>query len=97
MEADLKFENASLDIVNGRLSETLKMKVELSCKDPGVKTISLDFGGLTLQSALQALGRQEGAKSPWRLTIGPQSGDTQTPTIAIMVGPKTVKKAVTKR
>ena len=92
LPADLKFENAPLADVNARLSEALKMKVELSSRDPGVKTISLDFGGLTLQSALQALGEQEGAKGPWRLTIGPEQGDTQTPTIAIMVGPKSSKK-----
>ena len=92
LPADLKFENAPLADVNARLSEALKMKVELSSKDPAVKTISLDFGGLTLQSALQALGEQEGAKGPWRLTIGPEQGDTQTPTIAIMVGPKSSKK-----
>ena len=92
LPADLKFENAPLADVYARLSEALKMKVELSSWDPGVKTISLDFGGLTLQSALQALGEQEGAKAPWRLTIGPDQGDTQTPTIAIMVGPKSSKK-----
>jgi hypothetical protein len=92
LPSDMNFENAPLDAVNTRLSEALKMKVELSSKAPGVKTISLDFGGLTLLSALQALGQQEGAKGPWRLTIGPAQGDTQTPTIAIMVDPRPQKK-----
>jgi hypothetical protein len=92
LPADLKFENAPFDVVNARLSEALKMKVALECKDPGVKTVTLDFSNRTLQSALQALGQQEGAKGPWRLTIGPQPGDTQTPSIAIMVGPGAAKK-----
>jgi hypothetical protein len=92
LPSDLNFHDAPLTVVNARLSEVLKMKVELVCKDPSVKTISLDFGNRSLQSALQALGQQEGAPGPWRLTIGPQAGDTQTPSIAIMVGSKPVKK-----
>lgn len=92
LPADLRFENASLEVVNARLSDVLKMKVQLMCKDPGVKTITLDFGGLTLQSALQALGEQGVAQGPWRLTIGPPAGDTQTPTIAIMIDPKSARK-----
>jgi hypothetical protein len=92
LPADLKFENAPIEVVNARLSDALKMKVELACKDPNVKAITMDFGGLTLQSALQALGEQEGASGPWRLTVGPQPGDTQTPSIAIMVAPKSAKK-----
>ena len=92
LPADLKFEGAPLETVNARLSDALKMKVELTCKDPSVKTLTMDFGGLTLQSALNALGEREGAQGPWRLTVGPLPGDTQTPTIAIMVGPKSSKK-----
>ena len=58
----------------------------------------MDFGDVTLQVALKALGEQESRpKAAWRLTIGPLRGDTQTPTIAVMVGPKLVKKTVTKR
>jgi len=92
LPAGLDFQNAPFDVVNARLSEVLKMKVELVCMHPSVKTITLDFGGRTLQSALQALGQQKDAKGSWRLTIGPQAGDTQTPSIAIMVGPKSAKK-----
>lgn len=92
LPADLKFENAPLNVVSARLSDVLKMKVELTCKDPSVKTITMDVGGLTLQSALQSLSQRESAQGPWRLTVGPQPGDTQTPTIAIMVGPNTGKK-----
>jgi hypothetical protein len=92
LPADLKFENAPIEVVNARLSDALKMKVELACKDPSVKAITMDFGGLTLQFALQALGEQEGALAPWRLTVGPQPGDSQMPSIALMVAPKAVKK-----
>jgi type II secretory pathway component GspD/PulD (secretin) len=92
LPADLNFQNAPFDVVDARLSEVLKMKVELVCMHPSVKTITLDFGGRTLQSALQALGQQQDAKGAWRLTIGPQAGDTQTPSIAIMVGSKPAKK-----
>lgn len=89
---DLNVQNAPLDAVNARLSEVLKMKVELACQDPTVKTITLDFGNRTLQAALQALGQQEGAHGPWRLTIGPAAGGAQAPSIAIMVGSKPAKK-----
>jgi hypothetical protein len=89
---DLNFQNAPLDVVNARLSEVLKMKVELVCKDPSVKTITLDFGNRSLQSALQALVQPEGAQGAWRLTIGPRPGDTQAPSIAIMVGPEPIRK-----
>ena len=92
LPADLKFEGAPLETVNARLSDALKMKVELTCKDPSVKTLTMDFGGLTLQSALQALSQREGAQGPWRLTVGPRPGDPQTPTIAVMVGPRPSKK-----
>jgi len=57
---------------------------------------------LTLQEALKTIGeRRVGPEAAWWLKIGPLPGDTQTPTVAIMVGPKpaktTVKKTVTKR
>jgi hypothetical protein len=98
LPADLKFENAPLDVVNKRLSEALDRSVELTCKDPSVQTLTMDFSNRTLQEALKAIGEQEvRPNAAWRLTIGPLPGDTQAPSIAIMVGPKTVKKAVTKR
>jgi len=93
LPADLKFENAPLSEIGRRLSEVLEMNVELSCKDPNVRTLTMDFGNLTLQSALQSIAEREvGSQAAWRLTIGPPPGDTQTPTIAIMVGPRTAKK-----
>jgi hypothetical protein len=52
----------------------------------------MDVSNLTLQSALQALVEQEvRPKAVWRLTVGPLPGDTQTPSIAIMVGPRPAK------
>jgi hypothetical protein len=93
LPADLKFDNAPLDEVNKRLSEALNREVHLSCKDPDVRTLTMDFSNLTLQAVLQAMGDQEvRPKAAWRLVIGPLPGDTQTPSIAIMVGPKPARK-----
>jgi hypothetical protein len=98
LPSDMNFENAPLDVVNRRLSEALNMNVQLACKDATVQTLTMDFSDRTLQEALKSLGEQEvGPNAAWRLTIGPFLGDTQTPSIAIMVGTKTVKKTVTKR
>ena len=93
LPADMKFENAPLGEVNKRLSEALKMNVELGCKDSSVQTLTMDFGNLTLQEALKALGEREARpEAAWRLTIGPLPGDTETPTIAVMVGPAPIRK-----
>ena len=98
LPSDMKFENAPLDEVNKRLSEALNMNVQLTCKDATVQTLTMDFSDRTLQEALTSLGEQEARpNAAWRMTIGSLPGDTQTPSIAIMVGPKTVKKTVTKR
>jgi hypothetical protein len=99
---DMNFENAPLDVVNKRLSEALNMNVQLTCKDASVQTLTLDFSNRTLQEALTSLGEREvRPNAAWRMTIGPLPGDTQTPSIAIMVGPNTVtstaKKTVSKR
>jgi len=93
LPADMKFENAPLDVVNRRLSEALNRSVELTCKDPSVQTLTMDFSNRTLQEALKSLGEQEvRPNAAWRLTIGPLPGDTQTPSLAIMVGTRAVKK-----
>lgn len=98
LPAGMKFENAPFDVVNKRLSEALNRSVELTCMDPSVQTLTMDFSNRTLQEALKSLGEQEvRPNAAWRLTIGPVPGDTQTPSLAIMVGPKTVKKTATKR
>ena len=93
LPADMKFENAPLDAVSKRLSEALSLHVQFTCKDPSVQTLTMDFSNLTLQSALQAMATQEDRpKAAWQLMIGPLPGDTQTPSIAIMIGPKGQKK-----
>jgi hypothetical protein len=93
LPADMTFENAPLGEISKRLSDVLRMNVQLGCKDPGVQTLTMDFSNLTLQSALQAIAAQEDRpKAAWQLMIGPLPGDTQTPSIAIMVGPKGQKK-----
>lgn len=98
LPADMKFEHAPLDVVNKRLSEALNRSVELTCTDASVRTLTMDFSNRTLQEALKSLGEQEGwPNAAWSMTIGPLPGDTQTIGFAIMVGPKTVKKTVTKR
>ena len=98
LPSDMKFKNAPLDEVNLRLSEALKMTVQVACKDTSVQTLTMDFSNRTLQEALKTLGEQEvRPNAAWRLTIGPLPGDTETPSIAIMVGPKQAKKPVTKR
>jgi hypothetical protein len=98
LPAGMKFENAPLGEINKRLSEVLNLNVQLGCKDPAVQTLTMDFSNLTLQAALQAIGQQEvRPEAAWRVTIGPLPGDTRTPSVAIMVGPKVVKKSVTKR
>jgi len=98
LPADMKFENAPLGEVNKRLSEALNLNVQLACKNASVQTVTVDFSNRTLQEALKSIGEQETRpEAAWWLTIGPLPGDTETPSIAIMVGAKTVKKAVTKR
>jgi hypothetical protein len=98
LPSDMKFENAPLDVVNARLSEVLKMTVALTCKDASVQTLTMDFSNRTLLEALNSLGERDvRPNAAWRMTIGPLPGDTQTPSIAVMVGPKVVKKTVTKR
>jgi type II secretory pathway component GspD/PulD (secretin) len=98
LPADMKFENAALDEVSKHLTEALKMPVEIRCKDASVETLTVDLGDLTLQEALKTIVEQEvRAKAAWWLKIGPLPGETQTSSIAIMIGPKTVKKTATKR
>jgi hypothetical protein len=97
LPADMRFENAPLEIVSKRLTEALGIPLRLSCKDPAVKTLTVDLGRLTLRSAMQAIASQEPRpKAAWQIMIGPMPGDPQT-TFGIMVGPKAVQKTVTKR
>lgn len=83
----LRFENAPLAEVGRRLSDVLGMAVRLTCRDPSVTTLTMDFSGLTLQSALQQIGdREERPKASWQLIVGPAPG-AKAPQIAVAVGP----------
>jgi hypothetical protein len=98
LPSDMRFDNAPLEEVSRRLSESVGLPVKLNCKDPDVKTLTLDLSGLTLASALEAIGEAEDRpKASWQLTVGPAPGDSKSGGIAIMVGPKQAKKTVTKR
>ncbi len=98
LPGDMKFDNAPLEEVSRRLSESVGLPVKLSCKDPDVKTLTMNLSNLTLASALEAVGENETRpKASWQLTVGPAQGDSKSGGIAIMVGPKKAKKTVTKR
>ena len=98
LPGDMKFDNAPLEEVSRRLTASVGLPVRLVCKDPDVKTLTMDLSGLTLASALEAIGEAEGRPSAsWYLTAGPAYGDSKSGGIAIMVGPTKVKKTVTKR
>lgn len=98
LPADMKFDNAPLEEVSRRLTESVGLPVTLVCRDPDVKTLTMDLSGLTLASALEAIGEEEDRPSAsWQLTVGPAPGDSKSGGIAIMVGPKKAKKTVTKR
>lgn len=87
LPAGLNFENAPLADVNKRLSEAVGLPVQLKCRLPEVTTATMDFSGLTLQSALQKIGEREARpKASWQLIVGPVPG-AKAPQIAIAVGP----------
>jgi hypothetical protein len=62
-----------------------------------VKTLTMDLSGLTLASALEAIGEEDRPSASWQITVGPAPGDSKSGGLAIMVGPKKAKKPVTKR
>jgi len=98
LPGDMKFDNAPLEEISGRLTESVGLPVKLVCRDPDVKTLTMDFSGLTLASALEAIGEDEDRPSAsWQLTVGPAAGGSRSGGIAIMVGPKKATKPVTKR
>jgi len=98
LPSDMKFDNAPLEEVSRRLTESVGLPVKLVCKNPDVKTLTMDLSGLTLASALEAIGEAEDRpKASWQLTVGPAPGDSKSGGIAIMVGPKKATETVTKR
>ncbi|MCK7532830.1 MAG: hypothetical protein MZV63_18240, partial [Marinilabiliales bacterium] len=56
LPGDMKFDNAPLEEISRRLTESVGLPVKLVCKDPDVKTLTMDLSGLTLASALEAIG-----------------------------------------
>ena len=97
LPADMRFEGAPLDQVSARLGEALGLPVRLTCKDPTVRTLTIDLGGQTLQSALKLLAERETQPGAvWQVMIGPPPGDPKSPTVGIMVSPKGVKKGAAK-
>lgn len=98
LPGDMKFDNAPLEEVSRRLTESVGLPVKIVCRDPEVKTLTMDLSGLTLASALEAIGEEEDRpNASWQLTVGPAAGGSKSGGIAIMVGPKKAKKPVTKR
>jgi hypothetical protein len=94
LPAGMRFENATLADVSARLSEALKLTMEVTTTDPALQTITADFSNLTLQAALKSLVDQTGARRvQWRLTFGDTGGE-KTPSIAIMFDSVAVKKKV---
>lgn len=90
---DMKFDNAPLEEISRRLSESLGLPVKLSCKDPDVNRLSMDFGNLTLASALEAIGKRETRpNASWQLVVGPAAGGSKSGGIAVMVGPGAARK-----
>jgi hypothetical protein len=93
LPADMRFDNAPLEEISRRLTESVGLPVKLSCKDPYVKTLSMDFGNLTLASALEAIGERETRPTAsWQLVVGPAAGGSKSGGIAVMVGPGAAKK-----
>ena len=92
LPAGLNFVNAPITDVGARLSEALGVPVKLTCTDMAVTTLTMDFSGLTLTSALQAIGdRETRPKASWQLAVGPPSGSTK-PMVAVRVGPGKAEK-----
>jgi hypothetical protein len=94
LPAGMKFENASLADVSARLSEALKLTMEVTTTDPALQTITADFSNVTLQAALKSVVDQAGSRRvQWRITFGDTGGE-KTPSIAIMFGTGAAKKKV---
>jgi hypothetical protein len=93
LPGDMKFDNAPLEQVSRRLTESVGLPVKLVCKDPDVKTLTIDLSDLTLASALEAIGERETRpKAAWQLVVGPAPGGSKSGGIAIMVGPGAARK-----
>jgi len=86
LPAGMKFENAPLSTVSGRLSEALGLAVTLMSENPALRTVTADFSNKTLLTALQDLGSSGSNPPPLRLTISYPSAPGGTVTPSIMIG-----------
>jgi hypothetical protein len=85
LPAGMRFENAPLGAVCARLSEALGLSITMASEHPGLATVTADFSGQTLMTALKHLGEAGNAAPVLRLTISDRRapGDPVTPSIMI--------------
>jgi hypothetical protein len=86
LPAGMKFENAPLSTVSGRLSDALGLAITMTSGDPALTTVTADFSNQSLMTALKRLGGGTGGDAPpLRLTIRYPSapGGPVTPSIII--------------
>ena len=78
---DMKFDNAPLDEVSRRLTEAARTDRQAQpARTPDVKTLTMDFGNLTLRRRWRPLAnREERPKASWRLDDRPLPGRLQAP------------------
>jgi len=86
LPAGMKFENAPLSTVSGRLSEALGLTVTLMSEDPALRTVTANFSSKTLMTALQELGSSGSNPPPLRLTVTYPSTPGSPVTPSIMIG-----------
>jgi hypothetical protein len=86
LPAGMKFENAPLSTVSGRLSDALGLTVTLMSEDPALRTVTADFSSKTLMTALQELGSSGSNPPPLRLTVSYPSTPGGPVTPSIMIG-----------
>lgn len=94
LPAGMKFENTPLEQVGERISEALGITIVFSTKDPGLQTVTIDFGQKSLMTGLKELG--ELVSGEFRLAVRidkDAAGKGLSPSIMIAIGkPGQVKK-----
>lgn len=87
LPAGMKFENAPLSTVSGRLSDALGLAITMTSGDPAITTVTADFSNQSLMTALKGLGGGTGGDAPpLRLTISYPSTPGGPVTPSIMIG-----------
>jgi hypothetical protein len=92
LPAGMKFENAPLSAVAGRLSEALGLAVTLMSENPALTTVTADFSNKTLMTALQDLGNSGSNPPALRLTVSYPTTPGGPVTPSIMIGFRMVPK-----